>query len=326
MSPISSPAKPNPIPAIGRYAPSPTGDLHLGNVRTALLAWLAARDAEGRFHLRIENIDLDRVVPGSAERIVDDLRWLGLDWDGPIVRQSERFDLYADRLRVLAAKGLLYACHCSRKDLREASAPHGPEGPIYPGTCRERLLDPDDLPACREPGEKPRALPFAVRLRLPNETIAFDDRVAGPQLFDLEREVGDIVVLRRDGLWSYQFACALDDALSGVTEVVRGVDLLPSTPRQIAIARALGLAPPASWLHVPLMEGMDGQRLAKRDGAGTLRTRRQAGTTRGAILAELAGSCGLIESTARAATLDELLHAFPGWLAERLWRGADQTT
>jgi glutamyl-tRNA synthetase len=300
----------------GRYAPSPTGDLHLGNMRSALLAWLAARSRGGRFVLRVEDIDLDRIVPDSAQRCLDDLRWLGLDWDGPILWQSERFDLYADRLRQLAAAGLVYACDCSRKDLREASAPHGPDGVVYPGTCRPRTLGPNDLPACRRPGEPPRQLDFAVRLRTPAEALEFEDAFRGRLSHRVEAELGDFVLLRRDGLWSYQFACALDDALSGVTQVVRGEDLLGSTPRQIVVARSLGLEPPREWVHVPLMLDAEGRRLAKRSGATTLRVHREAGAQPEAIRAELAASAGLIPREVKSASLEELLEVFPGWLAQ----------
>lgn len=274
------PALPSPIPRdrpVGRYAPSPTGDLHLGNLRTALLAWRQIRELGGIFILRIEDIDRPRTVPGSEKRMLDDLSWLGIDWDeGPDVggpagpyRQSERDAIYEAALERLAAAGRTYLCTCSRRDLREASAPHGPEGPVYPGTCRDR--DPDSQ--LRHP------LGAATRFRLlDGETICFEDRRLGPQRARLETESGDFIIRRRDGLWAYQLACAVDDALMGVTHVLRGEDLLTSTPRQIAILNALGLPAP-QYEHVALVADEQGRRMCKRDGSCSLRSLRESGLT-----------------------------------------------
>jgi glutamyl-tRNA synthetase len=278
-----------PIPRdrpVARYAPSPTGDLHLGNLRAALEAWRACRREGGVFILRIEDIDAPRVVAGSEARLIDDLRWLGIDWDeGPDVggpagpyRQSERHDLYEAALRRLEALDLTYLCTCSRKDLREASAPHAAEASAYPGTCRDR---PRHEQARHPGGAAHRFRP--QRDESGHRRIGFDDRRLGPQSFDLDRLCGDFIVRRRDGLWAYQLACALDDALMGVTHVLRGEDLLDSTPRQIALLRALGLPVPA-YEHIPLVADAGGRRMSKRDGSDSLASLRRRGATREDVL------------------------------------------
>jgi len=262
---------------VGRFAPSPTGDLHLGNLRTAMVAHEQCRRRGGLFIMRIEDLDAPRNVPGSESRILEDLRWLGLDWDegpdsgGPAgpYRQSERSVIYETALKTLEASGRIYYCTCSRRDLREASAPQGPEGPVYPGTCRG--LD----------SGAQRAHPAGAAARFVVETdpvVEFHDLLLGPQRFDLRTVCGDFVVRRRDGLWAYQLACAVDDALMGVTHVVRGADLLSSTPRQIAIMRALGLPVP-QYMHVPLVADADGLRMSKRDGSLSVRALRDRGLT-----------------------------------------------
>jgi glutamyl-tRNA synthetase len=260
---------------VGRYAPSPTGDLHLGNLRTALLAWQQIRNLGGIFILRIEDLDTPRNVPGAEQRIIADLRWLGLDWgEGPDVggpaapyRQSERSLIYETALEKLSALGLTYYCTCSRKDLQEASAPHGPEGPVYPGTCRDRKLRCEDLP----PGGA------AIRFRTGRAPlVSFTDEILGTQTFDLAQLCGDFVIRRRDGLWAYQLACAVDDALMGITHVLRGEDLLSSTPRQLAVIRALNLPEPA-YSHVPLVLDASGRRMSKRDGSQSLQSLRSSG-------------------------------------------------
>ena len=262
---------------VGRYAPSPSGELHLGNLRTALEAWRDCRARGGIFILRVEDIDTPRIVPGAERQMIEDLRWLGLDWDeGPDVggpagpyRQSERVPFYAAALEQLAEAGLTYLCTCSRKDLREASAPHGPEGPVYTGICR--AADP-----VAQAGHPAGA---AERFRVDRAPdVVFTDLRLGPQKFNLEDLCGDFIVRRRDGLWAYQLACALDDALMGVTHVWRGEDLLISTPRQIALLRALGLPLPA-YGHLPLVRDALGRRMCKRDGSDSLRRLRQAGLT-----------------------------------------------
>jgi glutamyl-tRNA synthetase len=245
----------------GRFAPSPTGTLHLGNLRTALLAWLFARSAGSRFLVRMEDLDTGRVRPGSAEEQLSDLAAIGLDWDGDVVFQSTRTRLYADALARLRGAGRLYECYCTRAEIREAaSAAHGPlpEG-AYPGTCL-RLSDAE-LAEKRASGRPP-----ALRVRAEGARVAFSDRLAGR----IEGVVDDFVVRRGDGAFAYNLAVVVDDADQGVTEVVRGSDLADSTPRQLWLARELGLPEP-SYAHVPLVLGPDGARLAKRHGDVTLR-------------------------------------------------------
>jgi glutamyl-tRNA synthetase len=292
----------------GRYAPSPTGGLHLGNARTALLAWLHVRAAGGRLVLRVEDLDAGRVRPGLMERQLAELRWLGLDWDeGPDVGgahapyvQSERMERYEAALAVLAERGLLFACTCSRRDIaRAASAPHaGDEGPRYPGTCRDRLVDPG-LASYLTLGLGDAAL----RVRVEPGAVGFDDEVAGPQQFDPGAEGGDFVVRRRDGAPAYQLAVVVDDAAMRITHVLRGADLLPSTARQLLLFRALGLAEPA-FLHVPLLLGPDGERLAKRHGAVSLGELREGGADPAAVLGWLAAGSGLAAAGERVAATE----------------------
>lgn len=241
----------------GRFAPSPTGPLHLGSLVAAVGSWLFARREGGRWLVRMEDLDVPRVVPGSAAEILGALRRYGLAWDGEVVHQSTRTALYEDALVTLRARGLAYDCACSRAELqRAASAPLGAE-PIYPGTCREAL----------PPGRTPRA----VRFRAPDGVIAFDDRVHGRIEEDVAGQTGDFVIKRADGLFAYQLAVVVDDAEQGVTQVVRGGDLLTSTARQIALQRALSLPTP-SYAHLPLVTNPDGSKLGKRDGALPLPT------------------------------------------------------
>ncbi len=244
----------------GRFAPSPTGPLHLGNLRTALLAWLFARSAGARFLVRVEDLDRSRVRPGVEEAQLSDLRSLGLDWEGPVVRQSERMGLYEEALARLEADGLLYTCYCTRAEIRAAaSAPHGiSTADRYPGTCRE-------LTAAQRAEREASGRPPALRVRSGGVRIAFEDRLLGR----FEEAVDDFVVRRNDGTPAYQLAVVVDDASQEIGEVVRGADLTDSTPRQILLARLLGLPEPR-YAHVPLVLGPDGQRLAKRHGAVTL--------------------------------------------------------
>ncbi|HVF79645.1 MAG TPA: tRNA glutamyl-Q(34) synthetase GluQRS [Solirubrobacteraceae bacterium] len=283
----------------GRYAPSPTGTLHLGNLRTALLAWLFARSQDARFLMRIDDLDSGRVRPGVAEQQLADLAALGLDWDGPVVRQSERGELYRDALQQLDAGGNLYPCYCTRAEIREAaSAPHGaPAGGVYPGTCRELTRAQR---AEREAGGRPPAL----RLRAAETAVEFTDRLLGPY----EGVVDDLVVRRNDGAPAYNLAVVVDDTAQGVGEVVRGADLVETTPRQLHVAARLGLSAPA-YAHVPLVLGSDGTRLAKRHGAVTLADRVAAGESPAQVRAALACSVGLATSD-ETPTLAELLTRF----------------
>ena len=264
----------------GRFAPSPTGDLHLGNARTALLSWLWARAAQGRYSLRVEDLDAPRVRPGLAERQLDELRWLGLHWDGEPLYQSQRTAAYEAALTRLD----VYECFCSRAEIAaSASAPHGDEGPRYPGTCRELSR------AQRDQRRKTRAP--ALRLRVPPGPIAFLDELQGPQSFDTQELIGDFVLRRADGIFAYQLAVVVDDGFMGITQVLRGADLVASTARQILLHRLLGQTPPR-WAHAPLVLSSSGERLAKRDQAQALGSLRGSVDPR-RIVAHLARLSGL---------------------------------
>lgn len=270
---------------VGRLAPSPTGALHLGNARTFLLAWLSVRSQRGTLLLRIEDIDGPRIKMGAAQQTSEDLRWLGLDWDGEVVVQSQRSALYRTAAQQLVATGKAYPCVCTRSEIElAASAPHetGDDGPVYPGTCRGRF---HDLAEARAASGRDAALRFRVDVA----AVPFDDRCAGPQP---GRVAGDFVVQKRDGGPAYQLAVVVDDAAQGVTEVLRADDLLPSTPRQLLLYRALGLTPP-HFVHVPLVVGGDGLRLAKRHGDTSLRHFRECGVGPERLVGYLAFSCGL---------------------------------
>jgi len=262
----------------GRFAPSPTGELHLGNLRTALLAWLFARSAGSRFLMRMEDLDTQRVRPGIEQTQLADLAAIGLDWDGPVVRQSERASLYEEALEKLD----VYPCYCTRAEIREAaSAPQGvPVEGAYPGTCRE--LTTAEWTEREAAGRTP-----ALRLRAGAAEVEFEDRLLGSR----SGVVDDFVLRRNDGAFAYNLAVVVDDAEQGIEEVVRGADLVDSTPRQIHLARLLGF-PEMSYAHVPLMLGPDGARLAKRHGAVTLADR---GDPPAEVLSEIAASVGLCE-------------------------------
>ena len=279
----------------GRFAPSPTGHLHLGNVRSALLGWLHARSLGGEFWLRIEDLDPERSKPQFIDSIRSDLEFLGLTWDGPVWKQSERQALYDDALERLGAAGLTFACSCSRADIaRAASAPHvGEEGPIYPGTCRAGPTAP--------------GRPLAIRFRARSGVTGFTDEVSGPFAHDVAQQVGDFLVRRADGVSSYQLAVVVDDAAAGVTHVLRGADLLSSTPRQLLLFEALGAAAP-HFAHVPLLMESAEKRLAKRDGALTVHALRQAGVSAEKIIGLLAHWSGL--SNGAPVKAHELIHDF----------------
>ena len=280
---------------VGRFAPSPTGDLHVGSALAALAAWASVRHAGGRFVYRIEDLDGPRSVPGSPERQMDDVRWLGLDWDeGPEVggphepyRQSERGDRYEAALAHLAEGDHLFPCRLSRKDLQElASAPHGASGlPPYPPALRPTDLAPDWFGSLAADADS------ALRFRVPAGEVAFDDRVVGRVVEDVRQTVGDFVLRRRDGVYAYQLAVVVDDLAMGVTEVVRGMDLLDSTGRQILLIRALGGALP-TYAHLPLLVDARGRKLSKRNEALTVRSLRAAGVAPEALVGWLAAALG----------------------------------
>ncbi len=296
--------------ARGRFAPTPSGPLHLGNARTALLAWLAARSAGSSFVLRVEDLDRPRALPGWERPALEELRWLGLDWDegpdvgGPVgpYRQSERGERYASALAALREAGLVYPCFCSRKEIAAAAeAPHGPgEEGRYPGTCRTL--------SAAEVARRAARRPPSWRLAVSPGSVRFRDAVHGECPFDVAAEVGDFVVARADGVASYQLAVTVDDAAMGVEEVVRGDDLLPSTARQLLLYRALGLSPPG-FAHVPLVVGPDGARLAKRHGAPSLGELRAQGADPREVVGRLAASAGLCPAGARSAPA-ELVEGF----------------
>ena len=290
----------------GRYAPSPSGDLHPGNLRTALLAWLFVRCAGGQFVLRVEDLDRPRVRQGATQHMLDDLRWLGIDWDeGPDVGgpyapyiQSERQALYIASLRRLQEAGLLYPCYCSRAEIaRAASAPHEDEGPRYPGTCRH--LSEQQRREFEAAGRRP-----SLRFRVDDErVITFSDLLAGRQQQHVQKVVGDFIVRRADGIFAYQFAVVVDDALMHITQVVRGVDLLASTARQILLYEALGFPVPA-FAHVPLLMDREGKRLSKRLQSEGLEPLRAAGALPARVVGQLAASCGLVEEGSAISALE----------------------
>ncbi len=267
----------------GRFAPSPTGELHLGNLRTALLAWCFARHDGGRFLIRVEDLTTGAEPIGEAQQL-SDLAVLGLDHDGEIVRQSERTGAYDAAIDRLAAQGLTYECFCSRREIREAAAaPHGPgtEG-AYPGTCAG--LDEAQRQARRAEGRLP-----AIRLRADGAEVGFHDEVHGDVA---PRVVDDLVLRRADGIAAYNLAVVVDDGAQGVDQVVRGDDLVDTTPRQVLLQQLLELPTPR-YVHVPLVFGPDGERLGKRHGAVGLSGRRAAGDPPERVLGALAHSLGL---------------------------------
>ncbi len=270
---------------VGRLAPSPTGALHLGNVRTFMIAWLRARACGGTMLMRMEDLDHPRDRPGAAAQALEDLRWLGFDWDAESVQSASR-GRYAAALARLRARGLVYPCVCSRRDVEMAqSAPHAGEQLHYPGVCRGRFASWEEAAAF---AGRPPCWRFRVE---PGTRVAFRDDFAGAQEMDVAARLGDFPLARDPDGAGYTLASALDDVETGVTEVVRGDDLLPATPSQILVLRALGLEPPG-YCHVPLVVGPDGRRLAKRHGDTRVAAFRAAGVAPERILGLLARSCG----------------------------------
>jgi glutamyl-tRNA synthetase len=288
-----------------RLAPSPTGALHLGNARTFLVNWLLARQEGWRVVLRIEDLDGPRVKRGADRQAMDDLRWLGLDWDEGPVYQSQRASVYRAAAERLLASGWAYACACTRREVdAAASAPHAEDGAaVYPGTCRGRFASVED--ARQQTGREP-----AVRFRVSDGIVAFDDRFRGHVSIDVARRLGDFVIAKGDGTAAYQLAIVVDDADVGVTDVVRGDDLIDSTPRQILLYRALAMGDRVPrYCHLPLVVGPDGRRLAKRHGDTRLSAYRAAGASAGDVLRRLATWSG-IDPPANLATAADLLGRF----------------
>jgi glutamyl-Q tRNA(Asp) synthetase len=249
---------------VGRFAPTPTGPLHLGSLATALASYLDARAARGRWLLRIDDLDTPRTVPGSADTILRTLEALGLEWDGSVVYQHDRVDSYRAALERLANQGGVYPCSCTRAEIAAESPPAIPragEELRYPGQCRD---------GPRHPGRT-----LAWRLRVEPSPLEFMDRIQGPQTHSVAHSVGDFVVKRRDGIYAYQLAVVCDDAHAGITHVVRGFDLLDNTPRQMLLQKALDVAAPA-YAHIPLLTDELGEKLSKSRGAGAVAADRPA--------------------------------------------------
>ncbi len=284
----------------GRFAPSPSGRMHLGNLWSALLAWLAARSQGGRMVLRLEDLDPDRCTQAWCDQVMEDLEWLGLTWDNEPVYQSKRTEAYHAAFAALEGRGLIYPCYCTRAERLAASAPHRSDGAVvYDGRCR-RLTpqEREELSQTRRP---------AWRVTVPEADVSFVDRIQGPFSQNLARECGDFILRRSDGVYAYQLAVVVDDAFMGVTQVVRGSDLLSSTPRQLWLQDQLSLPHP-EYGHVPLLLSPDGRRLAKRDREqelGTLQSRYSAPE----LVGLLACWAGLIPEPAPV-TPEELLPLF----------------
>jgi len=277
----------------GRFAPSPTGRMHLGNVFCALLSWLSAKSKGGEWRLRIEDLDPQRSRRDYAMQLQEDLLWLGLPWDGEVVWQSERGDIYEHYLHLLQDAGLTYPCFCTRADIMATQAPHETDGRIvYAGTCRGKILDETD-----------KNTPAAIRFMVPDEVITFTDGHYGKQQVNLAKHCGDYILRRRDGAWAYQLAVVVDDALMGITEIVRGRDLLLSTPQQLHLYRTLASLDSLpkggrefSYFHHPLLINENGQRLCKRDKSLDLGYLREKHISPDEIVGFLAFLAGILPS------------------------------
>lgn len=282
----------------GRFAPSPTGRMHLGNVFSALLSWLSAKSKGGKWLLRIEDIDPQRSRQQWADLIMADLEWLGLQWDEGPYYQSQRGDIYEHYLQQLTAQGMTYPCYCTRADILATQAPHESDGRVvYKGTCR-------NLPPGTHSG------PAAIRMKVPPQgegVVSFTDAHYGTHTVDLTAQCGDFIVRRKDGAWAYQLAVVVDDALMGINEVVRGRDLLLSSPQQIYLAQQLGFASP-SFIHLPLLCNAAGQRLSKRDQSLDMASLRQRYSA-GQIIGLLAHAAGL-QPTSAPISAQQLVDTF----------------
>ena len=283
---------------VGRFAPTPSGRMHLGNVFAALIAWLSVRSRDGEMVLRMEDLDTQRTSAEFAETLRDDLRWLGLTWDRETPAQSQRSAVYDKYFEILREKGLLYPCYCTRSQLHSVNAPHLSDGTyVYPGTCRN-LTEGERAAFHRAP---------AWRVVVPDRVWTVEDKIQGTYRCNLATECGDMVVRRADGVYVYQLAVTVDDGEAGVTEVVRGMDLLSSAPRQMYLQELFGFAHP-EYAHVPMLLAPDGRRLSKRDrdlDLGILRQR----LTREELLGVLAFAAGLIDQEV-SVSLKELTKEF----------------
>ncbi len=291
----------------GRFAPSPSGEMHLGNAFSALLAWLSVRSRGGTMVLRLEDLDPDRCRRSYCDALETDLRWLGLDWDeggsagGEAYYQSRRDDFYHAALEKLREADLLYTCYCSRGELHAAGAPHNSDGDvIYSGACRALTQE--------QRAEKEKTRRPAVRIRVPAQEISFVDGLQGKYGERLDLHCGDFILRRSDGVYAYQLAVVVDDAWMGIDEVVRGRDLLSSTPRQMYLQRLLGYATP-SYVHVPLLTAPDGRRLSKREADLSIAALRAQGVSAEQVIGWLACAAGLTE-TNQPVSARELIHSF----------------
>lgn len=284
----------------GRFAPTPSGKLHLGNILCAMLAYLSVRSTGGRFLLRIEDLDIPRCPRSLSLQCIDDLQWLGFTWDDEPLWQSQRSGIYQQHLDALARQGLIYPCFCTRAQLHASQAPNlGDTQVVYNRACASLSNEEiAQLSQSRSP---------ALRLRVPDAEVRFTDGLFGPQCENLARDCGDFVLRRSDGLFGYQLAVVVDDALSGVDQVVRGRDILSATPRQIYLLEKLGLPVPA-YIHIPLLTDSQGRRLAKRDKDLDLAVLSQRFTPAD-ILGMLAFSAGIIQEN-RPTTLEQLIPLF----------------
>lgn len=287
-------------PIVGRFAPTPSGRLHLGNLLCCLLAYLSARSAGGKFLLRIEDLDVPRCPKRLSKQCIEDLAFLGFDWDEPPLYQSERTTIYQTYLNRLYAQGLVYPCFCTRAQLHAAQAPNlGDREPVYAGTCAHLSAE--------EIAERMKTRRPALRLRMPDKVVTFIDGHYGAYSENLAREAGDTLIRRSDNLFGYQLAVVIDDALSGVNQIVRGRDILSSTPRQIELQHMLGFDTP-QYLHIPLLMDGEGRRLAKRDRDLDLSALSKRMTAQ-QILGLLAFSAGILPEN-RPAELSELIKLF----------------
>ncbi len=287
---------------VGRFAPTPSGRLHLGNLMCAMLAWLSAKSRGGRCVLRIEDLDAARCpfMGENTKYLLDDLAWMGLSFDGEVLWQSQRSDIYEGYFAKLEEQGLTYPCYCSRAELHAASAPHLSDGvPLYDRKCLLRAERGELPPAGRKP---------AFRVRVPDEDVTFTDILQGECRENLARECSDFVVRRSDGVYAYQLAVVVDDALSGVSEVVRGNDLLSSTPRQMYLQKLWGFSHPA-YAHIPLLTDATGRRLSKREGDGCMERVREVYADARPVIGALAAALSLIPSP-ESITVEELLPLF----------------
>lgn len=287
---------------VSRFAPTPSGRMHLGNVFCALVSYLSAKRRGGRCILRIEDLDLARcrAMADETPRLLDDLAYFGFEFDGPLLYQSERGDVYQKYYDLLCEKGLIYPCYCSRAALHAASAPHASDNtPLYDRRCYFRMLQGVPPPVGKRP---------AMRCIVPDETVTFFDMLQGKYEENLQKACSDFVVRRADGVFAYQLAVVVDDALSGVTDVVRGLDLLSSTPRQIYLCRLFGFEVPR-YCHIPLLTDATGRRLSKREGDGCMETVRKKYPDPAPVLGALAAAAGILKKP-EPVTLADLIPLF----------------